>query len=84
MRVNRAINLPNVPSTEWVFWHEPSDTVLLFPLLDDENTARPVRKADLASTETHLRGRGLIDRSLAELLGGIALKSRVACASEEK
>jgi hypothetical protein len=54
---------------EWVFWHERSDTVLLFSLQGDENTAQPVREADLTSAETHLRGRGLIDRSLAELLG---------------
>jgi hypothetical protein len=34
---------------EWVFWHERSDTVLLFSLLGEENTAQPVREAGLTT-----------------------------------
>jgi hypothetical protein len=53
---------------ERVFLHEPTETVLLFSLLDDPSTDRPVTEADFTSVETHLRGRELIAEPLGRLL----------------
>ena len=57
---------------ERVFLHEPTETMLLFSLLDDPSTDRPVTEADFTSVETHLRGRGLIGEPLRRLLAGRA------------
>jgi hypothetical protein len=53
---------------ERVFLHEPTETVLLFSLLDDPSTDRPVTEADFTSAETHLRGKELIGQPLGQLL----------------
>lgn len=53
---------------ERVFLRERTDTVLLFALLDDPSTDRAVTEADFISAETHLRGRGLIDAPLRQVV----------------
>ena len=53
--------------TQWTWSHEPSETVLLFSL-DEEDTDHEVSEADFASVEAHLRGKGVITQPLEELL----------------
>ncbi len=46
---------------EHSFRHPELDTVLVFSMLNDANTDRPVRGADLLSTRVHLHENGLIE-----------------------
>ena len=52
---------PSTTTFEHAFRHDESDTLLVFSMLDDANTGRPVRDVDLLSTRVHLQENGLIE-----------------------
>jgi len=60
------------PAEPRVFFHEQTDTILAFHRASEEF----VTPADMLSTEVHLHGKGIVERSLQSLVGTIPLDSR--------
>ncbi len=63
---------------EHSFRHDKSGVFLVFSMLDDGNTDRPVRDADLLSTRVHLQESGLIEQWPQELERAADQTGRIA------
>lgn len=60
-----SLGFRRVTGVSVAYFHEPTDTLLLFPSSDEHGT---MAAADLLSAEVRLRQNGLIDQPLLKLL----------------